>query len=101
MSEQDQKKTKKTRLKGTKSEKKCLVKHADGTTSGCGEVKDRLVDFKPRWAGCAEHKNPRGKRYFQEGCDECFAKVNSLIRQPYCVACDKTRPKKVRKKKGL
>jgi|6_EtaG_2_1085325.scaffolds.fasta_scaffold93789_1 hypothetical protein len=98
MSKQPPKK-KKTRLKGTDADKPCLVKHSDGTTSGCGKTKNRLLGFKPRWAGCAQHKTERGRRYFQQGCADCAEKVNSNIRQPYCIECDKTRPKKKREKK--
>ena len=93
-----EKKARKTRLKGTEKEKTCLVEHSNGTVSGCRQTKDRFVDFKPRWRGCAQHKNDRGRRYFQEGCVACLDKLNSAIRQPYCVDCDKTRPKKSRKK---
>lgn len=91
MSKTDTKKKKrKTRLKGTETQKPCV---------DCGKTKDRFKAFKPRWAGCASHKTDKGRRYYQEGCDECAKLVNGNIRQPRCIECDKTRPKKRSKKK--
>jgi len=81
----DKPKKRKTRLKGTATKKPCF---------DCGKTKDRFKDFKPRWAGCDEHKTERGRRYFQVGCVACAEKVNGNIRQPRCIECDKTRPKK-------
>lgn len=78
-------KKRKTRLKGTDARKPCF---------GCGKVKDRFKDFKPRWAGCTTHRTERGRRFFQPGCTECEKLVNGNIRQPRCITCDKARPKK-------
>ena len=75
----------KTRLKGTETRKPCFQ---------CGKTKHRFNDFKPRWAGCVNHRTERGRRYFEPGCDECAALVNGNIRQPRCIECDKARPKK-------
>lgn len=90
MSKTKKKKKKKTRLKGTATRKPCV---------DCGKEKDRFKDFKPRWAGCATHKTEKGRRYYQEGCDDCAKIVNGNIRQPRCIGCDKARPKKRNKKK--
>lgn len=79
-------KKRKTRLKGTENKKPCF---------DCGKTKDRFKDFKPRWAGCVKHRTDRGRRYFQTGCAECEKIVNGNIRQPRCIECDKSRPKKV------
>jgi hypothetical protein len=78
-------KKRKTRLKGTETRKPCF---------GCGKTKDRLKDFKPRWAGCINHRTDRGRRFFKAGCADCEAIVNGNIRQPRCIGCDKARPKK-------
>lgn len=78
-------KKRKTRLKGTENKKPCF---------DCGKTKDRFKDFKPRWAGCAKHRTDRGRRFHQAGCAECDAIVNGNIRQPRCIECDRTRPKK-------
>jgi hypothetical protein len=78
-------KQRKTRLKGTESQKPCF---------DCGVTKDRFKDFKPRWAGCVSHRTERGRRYHQAGCAECEKIVNGNIRQPRCIGCDKQRPKK-------
>ena len=78
-------KKRKTRLKGTAKEKPCF---------DCGKTKNRFTDFKPRWAGCVQHRTPNGRRYFQKGCADCAALVNGNIRQPRCIDCDKLRPKK-------
>lgn len=82
-------KKRKTRLKGTDTKRPCV---------DCGQTKDRFKDFKPRWAGCENHRTERGRRYYQEGCDACKAIVNGNIRQPRCIACDKSRTKKVKAK---
>jgi hypothetical protein len=79
------KKQRRTRLKGTATEKPCV---------DCGQLKHRFNDFKPRWAGCATHRTDRGRRYHEPGCDECEKLVNGNIRQPRCIECDKARPKK-------
>jgi hypothetical protein len=79
------KKKRKTRLKGTETQKPCV---------DCGKMKDRFKDFKPRWAGCATHRTEKGRRFYQEGCDDCAKIVNGNIRQPRCIGCDKARPKK-------
>lgn len=81
-------KKRKTRLKGTDTQKPCV---------GCGEMKDRFKDFKPRWAGCERHRTEKGRRFYQPGCTDCDAKVNGNIRQPRCIGCDKARPKKRKK----
>lgn len=78
-------KKRKTRLKGTENKKPCF---------DCGKTKDRFKDFKPRWAGCINHRTERGRRFHQAGCAECEKVVNGNIRQPRCIACDKVRPKK-------
>lgn len=78
-------KKRKTRLKGTETRKPCF---------GCGKTKDRLKDFKPRWAGCINHRTDRGRRFFKAGCADCESVVNGNIRQPRCIGCDKARPKK-------
>lgn len=78
-------KKRKTRLKGTETEKPCF---------DCGVTKNRFTDFKPRWAGCATHRTERGRRYLEPGCADCKALVNGNIRQPRCIECDKQRPKK-------
>jgi len=83
-------KKRKTRLKGTETEKPCF---------DCGVTKNRFTDFKPRWAGCVVHRTERGRRYMEPGCADCKALVNGNIRQPRCIECDKQRPKK-RKAKG-
>ena len=83
-----EKKKRKTRLKGSDTQKPCF---------GCGKTKDRFKDFRPRWAGCEAHRTEKGRRYYQEGCDDCAAKVNGNIRQPRCVSCDAARPKKTKK----
>lgn len=75
----------KTRLKGTETEKPCF---------DCGVTKDRFKDFKPRWAGCATHRTERGRRYLEPGCADCLKLVNGNIRQPRCIDCDRQRPKK-------
>lgn len=82
-------KTKKTRLRGTETQKPCV---------DCGKTKDRFKDFKPRWAGCEQHRTDRGRRYYQDGCGDCAKIVNGNIRQPRCIGCDKARPKKRNKK---
>jgi hypothetical protein len=84
-------KKKKTRLKGTETKKPCF---------DCGKTKDRFKDFKPRWAGCVQHRTPNGRRFFQKGCADCAALVNGNIRQPRCISCDKLRPKKRKAKKA-
>jgi hypothetical protein len=91
MSKQKPTKKRKTRLKGTDTQKPCLV---------CKKTKDRFKDFKPRWAGCELHRTERGRRYFQPGCVACAAKVNGNIRQPRCIECDSKRPKKGAAKKA-
>jgi hypothetical protein len=78
-------KKRKTRLKGNETKRPCF---------DCGKTKDRFKDFKPRWAGCVQHRTPNGRRYFQPGCLECKALVNGNIRQPRCIACDALRPKR-------
>jgi hypothetical protein len=78
-----------TRLKGTEALKPC---------ADCGQMKDRLTAFRPRWAGCVDHRNEKGRRYREPGCAACSEKVNGNIRQPRCIACDSSRPK--RKSKG-
>lgn len=78
-----------TRLKGTEALKPCV---------DCGQMKDRLTAFRPRWAGCVDHRNEKGRRYREPGCAACSEKVNGNIRQPRCIACDSSRPK--RKSKG-
>lgn len=82
-------KKRKTRLKGTETRKPCV---------DCGRTRDRFKHFKPRWAGCVTHRSANGRRYYQDGCEECDKLVNGNIRQPRCVDCDKKRPKKSRKK---
>lgn len=82
------KKKRKTRLKGTETQRPCV---------DCGKMKNRFKDFRPRWAGCVTHRNDKGRRYYQEGCDDCAKIVNGNIRQPRCIACDKARPKKRKK----
>lgn len=82
-------KKRKTRMTGTETHKPCC---------DCGVLKDRFKDFKPRWAGCATHRNEKGRRYHQKGCADCDAKVNGNIRQPRCIECDRNRPKKRKKK---
>jgi hypothetical protein len=83
-------KPRKTRLKGTPTTRPCF---------DCGKIKNRFKDFKPRWAGCADHKSERGRRYHEPGCDACEKIVNGNIRQPRCIECDAKRPKKRRKAK--
>ena len=78
-------KKRKTRLKGTETQKPCF---------DCGVTKDRFKDFKPRWAGCVTHRTDRGRRYFEPGCADCAKLVNGNIRQPRCIECDRQRPKK-------
>lgn len=85
---QDKPKRRGTRLKGTDTHRPCV---------DCGQMKDRLKDFKPRWAGCKEHRTERGRRYHQVGCAACDQIVAGNIRQPRCITCDKARPKRVRK----
>lgn len=84
-------KKRKTRLKGTETEKPCF---------DCGVTKNRFTDFKPRWAGCVVHRTERGRRYLEPGCADCAALVNGNIRQPRCIECDKLRPKKRKAKTG-
>ena len=79
------KKKKKTRLKGTDTKKPCV---------DCGKLKDRFKSFRPRWAGCVNHRTERGRRYFEPGCEDCAKLVNGNIRQPRCIDCDASRPKK-------
>jgi hypothetical protein len=79
------KKKRKTRMTGTDALRPCVQ---------CKELKPRFTAFKPRWAGCDQHKTERGRRYYQEGCAACDAKVNGNIRQPRCIECDKSRSKK-------
>lgn len=93
-------KPRKTRLKGTDTKKPCRVVKRDGTVLGCLKTKDRFKDFKPRWAGCDTHRTEAGRRYYSKGCAACDAKVNGNIRQPYCIECDKARPKKRAAKKA-
>jgi hypothetical protein len=83
-------KKRKTRLKGTETEKPCF---------DCGVTKDRFKDFKPRWAGCVNHRTERGRRYQEPGCADCAALVNGNIRQPRCIECDAARPKTRKKRK--
>lgn len=91
MSKQDKNETKvNPRLKGTKTHKPCV---------DCGELKERLTAFKPRWGGCPQHKTDTGRRYFEAGCAECVKLVNGNIRQPRCIECDRKRSKKGRKSK--
>jgi hypothetical protein len=87
-------KTRKTRLKGTETEKPCKVVKRDGSVHGCLKTKNRFTDFKPRWAGCSAHKTEGGRRFFEPGCADCAKVVNGNIRQPYCIECDSSRPKK-------
>ena len=80
-------KPRKTRLKGTEAKKPCF---------DCGVTKDRFADFKPRWAGCVQHRTANGRRYNQTGCTDCAALIHGNIRQPRCIECDKLRPKKLK-----
>ena len=86
-------KKKKTRLKGTDTKKPCQPTDKNG----CGKMKDRFKDFKPRWAGCADHRTARGRRFNEPGCAACSALVNGNIRQPRCIECDSKRVKKRKK----
>jgi hypothetical protein len=79
------KKKRKTRMTGTDALKPCV---------DCKKMKPRLTAFKPRWAGCVDHRNEKGRRYHQPGCVACFEKVNGNIRQPRCIECDSSRPKR-------
>lgn len=99
MSKDTPTKKRKTRLKGTETKKPCKVVKRDGTVLGCLKTKDRFKDFKPRWSGCDTHRTPQGRRFYQQGCDACEAKVNGNIRQPFCIECDASRPKKRNGKK--
>lgn len=78
---------KKTRLKGTKTEKTCVA---------CGKSKNRLKDFKPRWSRCAKHRIKGTKG--DPNCADCVTLVNGLIRQPRCIECDSKRTTKKGKK---
>lgn len=79
---------KKTRLKGTKTEKTCA--------GPCGKTKDRFKDFKPRWSRCAKHRIKGAKS--DPNCADCVTLVNSVIRQPKCIECDAKRSTKKGKK---
>jgi hypothetical protein len=83
-------KPRKTRLLGTATHRPCV---------DCKQDKDRFKDFKPRWAGCADHRTEAGRRYHQPGCVACDKVVNGNIRQPRCIECDSKRQKKGRKAK--
>ncbi len=78
---------KKTRLKGTKTEKTCVA---------CGKSKNRQKDFKPRWSRCAKHRIKGTKS--DPNCADCVAVVTGLIRQPRCIECDSKRTTKKGKK---
>jgi hypothetical protein len=78
---------KKTRLKGTKTEKTCVA---------CGVSKNRLKDFKPRWSRCAKHRIKGTKG--DPNCADCETLKNGVIRQPRCVECDSKRTTKKGKK---
>ncbi len=58
---------------------------------GCGEVKDRLRDFRPRWGKCAHHRETTKRGEKVEGCLDCVEARNSATRQPRCIACDAER----------
>ena len=79
------KKERKTRMTGTDALRPCVQ---------CRELKPRFTAFKPRWAGCEQHRTERGRRFYQKGCAACDAKVKGNIRQPRCIDCDKSRSKK-------
>jgi hypothetical protein len=68
---------------------------------GCGKLKSRVKDFKPRWGKCEKHReqglakdDPKVVK-----CEECKKARLGFVRQPLCVECDAKRGKKEGKAK--
>jgi len=79
------------RFKGDPYKKECV---------DCGETKDRLKAFKPRWGKCPDHRKTTKRGEAVEGCEDCENSRNSVVRQPRCVECDAVRGKKKAKTKA-
>ena len=77
------------RFKGDPHKKECVA---------CGQTKDRLKAFKPRWGKCSAHRLTTKRGEVVEGCQDCDDNRNSVVRQPRCVECDAARGKKKGKK---
>lgn len=86
---------------GTKKGEDAKHKRCKPTAQGgCGKLKSRLKEFKPRWSKCEKHREQGLSKDDPKvlKCDECKSLRTGFVRQPLCIECDSKRGKQEGKK---